>query len=207
MQTHSRSRVFSDGGYGLLTTHGIAKPAYRAFELLNTAGDQRLPVKITGQEWSPSPGTTPITVFATTQSAGSSVDTKGLQLFASNFWPEAGATADPRMPNVTTVTVTVAHLPASITSAQLFRIDDNVTNPFTTWQGWNEAAKKAGKCNSHCAAGVENVCPCLNYLTPTHIDLLDEAGQMAQEEIAVGPGGKLTFELKAYASVNIRFLA
>ena len=39
------------GGYGLLTVNGIAKPAYRAFEMLNTAGDQRVPVKITGQEW------------------------------------------------------------------------------------------------------------------------------------------------------------
>ena len=40
------------GGYGLLTVNGVAKPAYRAFEMLNTAGDQRVPVKITGQEWS-----------------------------------------------------------------------------------------------------------------------------------------------------------
>lgn len=34
------------GGYGLLTVNGVAKPAYRAFQMLNTAGDQRLPVKI-----------------------------------------------------------------------------------------------------------------------------------------------------------------
>ena len=38
--------------------NGIAKPAYRAFEMLNTAGDQRLPVVLTGQEWSPTPDAT-----------------------------------------------------------------------------------------------------------------------------------------------------
>ena len=37
------------GGYGLLTSQGVAKPAYRAFELLNGAGDQRIPVAVTGQ--------------------------------------------------------------------------------------------------------------------------------------------------------------
>ena len=38
------------GGYGLLTSQGVAKPAYRAFEMLNTAGDQRIPVTLAGQE-------------------------------------------------------------------------------------------------------------------------------------------------------------
>ena len=32
------------GGFGLLTVHGIAKPAYRAFQLLHEAGDERLVV-------------------------------------------------------------------------------------------------------------------------------------------------------------------
>jgi len=197
------------GGYGLLTVDGVAKPAYRAFELLNNAGDQRLPVTIKGQESSPSPQSTPITVFATTHSGGSVVGAKGLQIFASNFWPEAGATSTPRMPNATTVSVTVANLPQHITTAQLFRIDDNVTNPYKTWQGWSDAAKAAGKCNSHCkydsAGKMESHCPCLNYLTPTQVQMLDDASQMRQEEIAVGIGGKLTFTLAAYASVNIRF--
>ncbi len=33
------------GGFGLLTLHGIAKPAYRAFELLHRLGDHALPVR------------------------------------------------------------------------------------------------------------------------------------------------------------------
>eukprot|EP01052_Picozoa_sp_SAG31_P036684 SAG31_NODE_4616_length_3094_cov_1.782638_5_plen_170_part_00 len=57
--------------------------AYRAFQMLNTAGDQRLPVTVTGQ----AAPTVPITVFATTHSAGSAVGSKGLQLFATNFYP------------------------------------------------------------------------------------------------------------------------
>ncbi|MGH7319422.1 MAG: GH39 family glycosyl hydrolase [Candidatus Rokuibacteriota bacterium] len=32
------------GGFGLLTLHGIAKPAYRAFQLLHCLGTERLPV-------------------------------------------------------------------------------------------------------------------------------------------------------------------
>ena len=193
------------GGYGLLTVHGVAKPAYRAFEMLNTAGDQRIPVKLSGQEWSPSPQTTPITVFATTHSGGSKVGAKGLQIFASNFWPEHGATADPRFPNTTTVELTVANLPSSIKTAQLYRIDDNTTNPYLVWQNWSDTAQTAGKCNSHCAAGMEAHCPCLNYLTPTQIALLNQASEMGQDEIQVMAGGKLSFELKPYAVVNIRF--
>ena len=101
--------------------------------MLNTAGDQRVAVKISGQEWSPTPDATPITVFATTHGGGSAVSGKGLQLFASNFWPEKGATSDVRFPNTTTVTVTVANLPAHIKTAQLYRIDDTVTNPYPVY--------------------------------------------------------------------------
>lgn len=83
------------GGYGLLTSQGVAKPAYRAFEMLNTAGDQRLNVTLSGQPdvFGDGGQAIPITVFATTHSGGSRVGTQGLQLFASNFWPEHGATA------------------------------------------------------------------------------------------------------------------
>jgi xylan 1,4-beta-xylosidase len=33
------------GGFGLLNIHGIAKPAYRAFQLLHELGTQMLPVE------------------------------------------------------------------------------------------------------------------------------------------------------------------
>jgi hypothetical protein len=200
------------GGYGLLTVNGIAKPAYRAFQMLNTAGDIRIPVKVGGQEWSPTPESTPITVFATIHSGGSTVGAKGLQIFASNFWPEAGATSDPRFPNTTTVEVTVANLPPGVKTAQLFRIDDNTTNPYPTYQKWSDTLQAAGKCNSHCVEkddasklGDEMTCPCLSYLSPTQIAQLDSVSQMGEEEVMIGAGGKFSFELAPYATVNIRF--
>jgi hypothetical protein len=154
-------------------------------QMLNTAGDQRLPVAVTGQ---PQPchnrtnsmcesSNVPITVFATTHGSGSSAGAKGLQLFASNFYPEKGATKFPRMPNTTTVSVTIKNLPASVKTAQLYRIDDNVTNPYETWVGWDSAAQAAGMCNSHCktadSTGSATACPCLMYLTPMQIDELN----------------------------------
>lgn len=33
------------GGFGLLNLHGIAKPVYRAFEMMNSLGDQQFPVQ------------------------------------------------------------------------------------------------------------------------------------------------------------------
>ena len=39
------SSVPFHGGFGLLTLHGIAKPVYRAFELLHRLGDELLPVQ------------------------------------------------------------------------------------------------------------------------------------------------------------------
>ena len=112
------------------------------------------------------------------------------------------------MPNTTTVEVTVANLPASVKTAQLFRVDDNVTNPYTTWLSWNDEAKQAGKCNSRCADDMNepnNHCACLAYLTPLQIVELEAVSKMQQEELTVGASGKLSFELPAYGVVNIRF--
>eukprot|EP01047_Picozoa_sp_COSAG01_P076218 COSAG01_NODE_13314_length_1603_cov_1.805186_3_plen_103_part_01 len=61
---------------------------YRAFEMLNTAGDQRLNVTLSGQQpvFGDGGQATPITVFATTDSGAAVSGARGLQLFASNFW-------------------------------------------------------------------------------------------------------------------------
>jgi len=196
------------GGYGLLTSQGVAKPAYRAFQLLNGAGDQRIPVVITGQDpvlGGPPSQTTPVTLFATTHSSGSTVGAKGLKIFASNYWPEQGATSDPRPPNTTTVSVTVANLPATVTTAVLFRIDDNVTSPYLTWLQWNTDAVKAGTCNSQCDPPDSAACPCLNYLTPTQIAELDEISKPQQEVISIGKRGTFDITLAPYASVMVEF--
>ena len=104
----------------------------------------------------------------------------------------------------------IANLPASIKTAQLFRIDDNTTNPYPTRTQWDADAKAAGNCNSRCASDTADVvtdfdCPCLSYLTPVQIEQLNAASAMGQEEIGILPGGKISFELAPHASVNIRF--
>ena len=88
----------------------------------------------------------------------------------------------------------------------------DATNPYQTWVGWDGAAQAAGKCNSHCktadSTGSATACPCLMYLTPLQIDQLNAASDMKTETVAVSStaeGGKLSFELPAYGSVNIRF--
>ena len=73
-------------------------------------------------------------------------------------------------------------------------------------------SKAAGKCNSHCVGqntkeglGDEVTCPCLGYLSPTQIQQLDAISEMSQEEVTIGAGGKFSFVLAPYATVNIRF--
>jgi hypothetical protein len=53
---HHAIAVFEEGGfptseftniYGLMTVHGIPKPGWRGFQLLNEAGDTRVPVRVT----------------------------------------------------------------------------------------------------------------------------------------------------------------
>jgi hypothetical protein len=90
-------------------------------------------------------------------------------------------------------------------------LKDETTNPYPTYQNWSDTLQKAGKCNSHCIEnedsklGDEMSCPCLSYLSPTQIDQLDAVSQMGQEEVHIGAGGKFSFELAPYATVNIRF--
>ena len=57
----------------------------------------------------------------------------------------------------------------------------------------------AHSCTALCADGW------LQYLTPLQIDQLNTASEMRQEQVAILPGGKLSFELAPYATVNIRF--
>lgn len=153
------------GGFGLLTTHGVRKPAYRAFELLGGAGAHRL----TGVTISdPAPDyadASTVSVLATVDGADEAAGDalRGLQIFVSNFGPEAGATASPWVPKARNVSVSIVlplaversesgttpvHACASFggplatsggggdrvpTQAVLRRIDDTVTNPYARW--------------------------------------------------------------------------
>lgn len=61
------------GGYGLLTVHGVAKPAFRAFELLAGAGTRRVS-SIRIQDEAPGCATSPF-VFEETAAATAKVAT------------------------------------------------------------------------------------------------------------------------------------
>lgn len=199
------------------SSQNVAKPAYRAFQLLRDAGDARLPVHTAGQALLSSP----ISVWATVDSNASSAPrrgggggggvpgTRGLQIFASNFWPEALA-GDPRPLNTTVVKLSVGGLPASVTSATLTRVDDNVTRPYFLWRGWDDAARVAGRCNSQCTSSActasvcTQQCACLKYLSAGQLEQLQAASIPAVEAVAVKDGA-LRFSLAPYAIVRVSF--
>lgn len=129
----------------MYTKEGIRKPVWRAFQLLHKAGDEKLNVSVAavgGKE-------TAVTAFATTVAGGSGVGLRGLQIFASNFWPSAAASANPRTPVATELEVQLV-LPVGEavempTSCFLWRIDDNATAPAAAWRDmgsptWNTKA-------------------------------------------------------------------
>ena len=181
-------------------SQNIAKPAYRAFQLLKDAGCARLPVRTTGQALPSSP----ISVWATVNASAAKTGTRGLQIFASNFWPEALG-GDPRPLNTTTVEVKVAGLPGSVTSATLTRVDDNVTRPYFLWEGWDAAACASGQCNSQCTSSTSShECACLKYLSAEQLEQLEAASAPAVEAVAVAEGA-VRFSLAPYAIVRVRF--
>ena len=212
------------GGFGLLTAQNIAKPAYRAFEMLNGAGDQRIAVKVSGagQVTGSDPRSTttsPISVWGTVDSNKRVLDHNGtsshggLQLFASNFWA-ARLAGDPRPLNTTNVTITVAGLPPNVTHAVLTRVDDNATRPYWLWKEWDEAAAIAGTCNNQCSNNSVRPseaydAPCLSYLSATQLSQLEQASLPVVENVPVTTDGtgatKLSFVLGPYAVARVQF--
>jgi xylan 1,4-beta-xylosidase len=99
------------GGFGLLTVHGIAKPVYRAFELLGGAGRELLH----------GTGTHP------TVDAWAIRGDKAIRVVVVNF-------ALPRHPvRAERVDIALAHAPAA-TRAALRRIDAAHANALATWR-------------------------------------------------------------------------
>jgi xylan 1,4-beta-xylosidase len=105
------------GGFGLLTLHAIAKPAYRAFELLHHLGTDRL--RVDGADK---------TVGAWAARAGH----RTTVLLANH--------AQPRAPIETKlVSVQLTHAPAPRT-AHIERIDDTHANPRHAWIAMGQPA-------------------------------------------------------------------
>jgi len=99
------------GGFGLLTLHGIAKPAYRAFQLLHRLGFEALGVK--GKH--------------ATVDAWVIRKAKAATIILTNL-------AMPRHPIQTElVNLRLSHTPAPLT-AWIERIDEDHSNPRRLWQ-------------------------------------------------------------------------
>jgi xylan 1,4-beta-xylosidase len=171
--------------YGLLTVDGVAKPAYRAFELLYNAGMRRLRnLEVTD--------TTPQYMNESTVSAFATLGDRfgtgtGLQLFLANFGPEVGASPSAWVPGARNVTITM-HRDASDgpwpSSGLLRRIDDDSTAPYAAWV-------QMGKPPS---------------LNPSQLAQLHAKSQTKDEWVALAVQGEvatLTLELPEYGVAHL----
>ena len=142
------------GGFGLLSTHGVPKPAYRAFQLLGGAGHYRLHSVSVTDPAPDYPQASTVSALATFDDAAPVEPWPSLQVFLANFGPESGASAMPWQPRPRNVTLRFAasHLPApkagtergpictSSMQAVMRRIDDSVTNPLSVWKAQGSPA-------------------------------------------------------------------
>ena len=69
-------------GYGLMTNNDVRKPAWRAFEALKNAGDERLPV--TGYV-SPVDGNSTVSVLAVRNATTADATSLGVNVFIANY--------------------------------------------------------------------------------------------------------------------------
>ena len=138
------------GGFGLLNTQGVAKPSYRAFQLLAGTGAYHLPVTLRD----PSPdyphigNHSTVSALATVDDggdgdggdggAGAARTMRGLQILLSNFAPERGASGAPWAPRARNVSLRLIAAGSAphcrpAERVQMQRIDDVSTNPRKAW--------------------------------------------------------------------------
>jgi xylan 1,4-beta-xylosidase len=135
--------VFEEGGlplvefndiYGIMTIHGIPKPAWRAFQLLHAhAGDQRLRTS--------SSNSTRISAFATSNSTegGAAVATTASYSVFLGFWGNPDATQPPAPDR--TVNVYVRHgAGVAPTTGMVYTINSTSTNPRAVWEAMGQPA-------------------------------------------------------------------
>eukprot|EP00040_Diaphanoeca_grandis_P035932 m.227211 g.227211 ORF g.227211 m.227211 type:complete len:538 (-) comp33516_c0_seq1:442-2055(-) len=105
------------GGFGLISLYGVQKPAFTLFSMLNDAGDTRLPATFDVQESN-------VTVIALLNTS-----TRQLRVFfAANGY--VGET----VPNRTINFKLTNGKAGAATTAMLWRIDTNNTNPKQLWE-------------------------------------------------------------------------
>ena len=111
-----------------MNPQGVRKPGWRAFEALNRAGVQRIPVKLLGKGRRDGEYES-IYIFATVDD---SKPARGLQLFVSNFGPMEGATGKAWNPVAKKVVINLGK-DLSGKVASVTTIDDTTTNPYSAW--------------------------------------------------------------------------
>lgn len=176
------------GVYGLMNPQGVRKPGWRAFEALNKAGTERIPVAVNDPLLASSNGnaTSTVNVFATVEGTDAQ---RGLQIFTANFGPMEGTTGKPWDPIARSVVVRVAglSLPQRPVNASVTMIDDTTCNPYDEW------AKMGSP----------------QYPTPDQIQELNAASEPAQLQIPIvsdeNGGATVTFTLQPYGVAHVQF--
>jgi xylan 1,4-beta-xylosidase len=119
------SAPFEGFNYGIQTNRGIKKPVYRAFQLLNGAGNQIVSGVNVSYDGVISPVNSTVTAFATVADNGLQ-DNIRANVFVSNFAPQGYTIA--------TETVTVAVKGVDCTkNATVTYIDANSANAYQAW--------------------------------------------------------------------------
>lgn len=106
------------GGFGLLTINGTPKPAYRAFQLLHGAGDERHAVTTdtaNGKQCD-------VTVLSTSNGTSARVFVANHPLISSDPGVDCS------------VSITFANQKLASSTAQMCKIDANTSNPKAAWQ-------------------------------------------------------------------------
>ncbi|EGD74675.1 hypothetical protein PTSG_12384 [Salpingoeca rosetta] len=132
--------VFEEGGmnpspfsnaFGLQNIYGVAKPVYRAFQLLNDAG--RFALRTTVTQPSSQPPTGQVRVFATINSTASAPvheKLQSLRVHVSNFLRlDMGECGN----NTATITIPTTSPPPASLSARVYALDDWSVNPRAEW--------------------------------------------------------------------------
>jgi xylan 1,4-beta-xylosidase len=123
------STPFHDG-FGLMTSHGINKPAYCAMQLLSRHGDSSLPVTSSNAHPDSDAPAVGISVGSVDAVATLRAD-GGVVVTLANFEPHSQPA-----PAAQNVTLTLTNLPSSAPASmvQVSRVDADNCNPMTLWQ-------------------------------------------------------------------------
>jgi len=171
--------------YGLMNPQGVRKPAWRAFELLNGAGEWQVGVTVQDPTSAKASHASDISAFATVDQEaceGAAASSCNLQLFLANFAPMEGVVVHPRPSVPKNVTVQFP-LPISSDTVLVTVIDDDTCNASRVWESLGSP----------------------QYPTAAQLKLLHLASVPARDlSIPVRKGGLVDLQLAPYAVVHIR---